>query len=338
MVDNGLHIGMKAPDFIANSTIGAIKMSDYHGKWVVLFSHPGDFTPVCTTEFVAFAKENDKFDKKNAQLIGLSIDSNPSHLAWISAINTITGITIPFPVIADNMGEVAKMYGMIAPDISNHETVRNVFIIDPNQIIRAILIYPMTNGRNIDEILRLLTALQLSDETKAVTPANWTPGQATMAPAPQTYNQLMNRKQNPQDLGLECKDWFWCYNTNNEMINTLQIMVSSEEADIITNNLSNVNYSLNDLKSDVEDLISRIEIIIPYGTCHEPRSHFYMFSREIDLLEAEIDMKENEIKTDYFAGRITRNEFRDIDRLLNSLENRLDHAERLLEQIFGTDD
>jgi len=210
---NRLHIGMKAPDFTANSTNGPLKLSDYNGKWIILFSHPGDFTPVCTTEFLAFAQADGDFAAKNAQLIGLSIDSNPSHLAWVYAIYMTTGITIPFPIIADRMGEVANLYGMIAPDISNHETVRNVFFIDPQQIIRAILVYPMTNGRSIPEILRLLTALQTSDKHKVVTPANWQPGQPTMVPAPQTYDQLVNREQNPQELNLECKDWFWCYNT-----------------------------------------------------------------------------------------------------------------------------
>ena len=213
MESNCLHIGMKAPDFTANTTFGPLKLSDYKGKWVILFSHPGDFTPVCTTEFVAFAQAEGEFSAKNAQLIGLSIDSNPSHLAWVYAIYMTTGITIPFPVIADRMGEVANLYGMIAPDVSNTETVRNVFFIDPQQIIRAILVYPLTNGRSIPEILRLLTALQTSDQYKVVTPANWQPGQPTMAPPPQTYTQLLSREQNPQELNLECKDWFWCYNT-----------------------------------------------------------------------------------------------------------------------------
>ncbi len=211
MEQNKLYIGMMAPDFIANSTFGPLKLSDYKGKWVILFSHPGDFTPVCTTEFVAFSEMNQDFVDKNAQLIGLSIDSNPSHLAWIYAIYMATGITVPFPVIADRMADVAKMYGMIAPDASKQETVRNVFIIDPHQIIRAILIYPLTNGRNIPEILRLLTALQTTDQYKVVTPANWMPGQPAMVPAPQTYDALVSREQNPQAQNLECRDWFWCY-------------------------------------------------------------------------------------------------------------------------------
>ncbi len=213
MESSCLHIGMKAPDFTANSTNGPLRLSDFKGKWVILFSHPGDFTPVCTTEFVAFAQAEREFSSKNAQLIGLSIDSNPSHLAWVYAIYMTTGITIPFPVIADRMGYVANLYGMIAPDVSSTETVRNVFFIDPNQLIRAILSYPLTNGRSIPEILRLLTALQTTDQYKVVTPANWQPGQPTMAPPPQTYGQLISREQNPQALDLECKDWYWCYHT-----------------------------------------------------------------------------------------------------------------------------
>ena len=141
-------IGMKAPDFEATTTFGKIKLSDYKGKWVVLFSHPGDFTPVCTTEFIAFSEANPKFEEMNAQLLGLSIDSNPSHLAWVNNIFENTGIEVPFPVIADRVGDIARLYGMVAPNVSNQETVRNVYIIDPNQVIRAILIYPLTNGRS----------------------------------------------------------------------------------------------------------------------------------------------------------------------------------------------
>lgn len=205
---------MKAPDFTANTTMGVLNLSDFKGKWVILFSHPGDFTPVCTTEFLAFAKENEEFEKLNTQLIGLSIDSNPSHLAWLNSIYNTTGVTIPFPVIADRVGDIARLYGMIAPDVSTQETVRDVFIIDPQQTIRAILSYPLTNGRNIPEILRLLTALQTSDKYKVVTPANWIPGQPTVAPPPKTYDQMMLREEDPSSLGLECLDWYLCFNKN----------------------------------------------------------------------------------------------------------------------------
>lgn len=208
---NHLSIGMKAPEFSMNSTFGLIKLSDYKGKWIVFFSHPGDFTPVCTTEFLAFTELYPDFISKNTELLGLSIDSNPSHLAWVNTIYEITGVTIPFPIIADRTGDVAALYGMIAPDVSTQETVRNVFIIDPKQTIRAILIYPLTNGRSIPEILRLVTALQTSDQYGVVTPANWQPGQPVLVPPPKTYNDLVERETNPSNLGLNCKDWFWCY-------------------------------------------------------------------------------------------------------------------------------
>lgn len=205
-----LSIGMQAPDFTAVTTFGTVKMSDFKGKWVVFFSHPGDFTPVCTTEFIAFSEAQQQFADRNTQLLGLSIDSNPSHLAWVYAIYLTTGVQVPFPVVADRMGDIARMYGMIAPDVSKQETVRNVFIIDPDQKIRAILIYPLTNGRSIPEILRLVTALQTSDQYHVVTPANWQPGQPVLVPPPQTYDALISRQNNPQSEGLTCRDWFLC--------------------------------------------------------------------------------------------------------------------------------
>lgn len=208
---NHVSIGMKAPDFSAMTSMGPLKMSDFKGKWVVFFSHPGDFTPVCTTEFLAFARLNNEFEDRNTQLLGLSIDSNPSHLAWLYSIYLNTGIEIPFPVIADRTGDIARLYGMIAPMASNSETVRNVYIIDPNQVIRAILIYPLTNGRNIPEILRLIEALQTTDRDKVVTPANWLPNQAPMVPPPKTYKELLERENNQSQLGLTCEDWWWCY-------------------------------------------------------------------------------------------------------------------------------
>ncbi len=209
-MDNHLSLGMQAPDFSANTTFGNIRLSDYKGKWVVLFSHPGDFTPVCTTEFIAFANAQPQFMERNAQLLGLSIDSNPSHLAWVYAIYLTTGVEIPFPVIADRTGEIARLYGMISPEASTQETVRNVFIIDPQQKIRAISIYPLTNGRSIPEILRLLTALQTTDEYHVVTPANWQPGQSVLVPPPQTYDALLERQKKTNPQGLTCKDWFLC--------------------------------------------------------------------------------------------------------------------------------
>ena len=143
MMNGTVSIGQKAPDFEAETTMGNIKLSDYQGKWVILFSHPGDFTPVCTTEMIAFSKANTYFEKLNTNLIGLSIDSNNSHLAWAYDIYCKTGVRIPFPIIADRNGEIARKYGMIASNVSSTQTVRNVYIIDDSDIIRLILVYPM---------------------------------------------------------------------------------------------------------------------------------------------------------------------------------------------------
>lgn len=174
MMNGNVKIGMQAPDFDADTTYGKIALSDYRGKWVVLFSHPGDFTPVCTTEMIAFSRANHEFKAKNTCLLGLSVDSNPSHLAWMYDIYLRTGVKIPFPIIADRNGAIARKYGMISSDVSNTETVRNVYIIDPEGIIRLILIYPMNVGRCIPEILRALEALQIASQCKGATPANWT--------------------------------------------------------------------------------------------------------------------------------------------------------------------
>jgi alkyl hydroperoxide reductase subunit AhpC len=177
-------LGSKAPDFKANTTNGPIKLSDYTGKWVVLFSHPGDFTPVCTTEFLCFTKYYDEFKKRNTELIGLSVDSNSSHLAWIYNIFQLTGVEIPFPIIEDRDMSIAKLYGMISEPMSNTSTVRTVFIIDDKQILRTILYYPLTTGRNIPEILRIIEALQTADCNSVAIPANWVPGQPVIVPKP----------------------------------------------------------------------------------------------------------------------------------------------------------
>ena len=195
MMNGNVRIGMKAPDFEAQTTMGNISLSDYLGKWVVLFSHPGDFTPVCTTEMIAFANANTYFEERNAYLLGLSVDSNPSHLAWIYDIYLRTGIRIPFPIITDRNGQIARKYGMISNDISNTETVRNVYIIDPEGTIRLILIYPMNIGRCIPEILRALEALQVSEKCKGATPANWVIGNPVIMPLPQTFSELEKRSE-----------------------------------------------------------------------------------------------------------------------------------------------
>ena len=195
MMNGIVKIGQMAPEFEAVSTNGKISLSDYKGKWVVLFSHPGGFTLVCTTEFIAFAKANTYFKNLNTELIGLSIDSNPSHLAWMYDIMQRTGIEVPFPVIADRSGEIARKYGMISSNVSTTETVRNVFIIDDKGIVRTIFIYPLNVGRWIPEILRVVEALQVADCNKAAIPANWIPGQPIIKPAPKTFRELQDRNK-----------------------------------------------------------------------------------------------------------------------------------------------
>ena len=166
-----------------------------HGKWLVLFSHPGDFTPVCTTEMIAFTRANTYFEQLNTELLGLSIDSNSSHLAWMYDIYCKTGIKISFPIIADRNGQIARKYGMISSDISNTETVRNVFIIDDKGIVRTILIYPMNVGRFIPEIIRIIQSLQMADCMNCSTPANWMPNQPVILPPPQTFENLIQRQE-----------------------------------------------------------------------------------------------------------------------------------------------
>ncbi len=193
MMNGNVKIGQKAPEFNAITTCGEVCLNDYKGKWLVLFSHPGDFTPVCTTEMIAFTRAHTYFKELNTELLGLSIDSNASHLAWIYDIYCKTGIQISFPIIADRNGEIARKYGMISNDISNTETVRNVYIIDDKGIIKAIFVYPMNIGRFIPEIIRTIQALQVSECSKGMTAANWIPAQPIIMPMPKTYCELQER-------------------------------------------------------------------------------------------------------------------------------------------------
>lgn len=207
-----LTLGRIAPNFTALTTQGIITLSDYRGKWVLLFSHPGDFTPVCTSEFISFAQLYPEFQKRNTELIGISVDSNPAHLAWFYNIYQFTGIIIPFPLIADREAEVANLYGLVAPDRIYEQSVRGVFLIDPNQRIRAILSYPATNGRNMYEILRLIDALQTTSEYNVLTPANWLPSDPVIVFPPSTFEGLMERANNdPEKSGLDCAQWYMCY-------------------------------------------------------------------------------------------------------------------------------
>ncbi|MBK6766558.1 MAG: peroxiredoxin [bacterium] len=194
-----------APDFAAKTTLGEIKLSDYKGKWVVLFSHPADFTPVCTTEFLAFARKHDEFVKRNTQIIGLSIDSIYSHIAWIRSIEQNFNVQVRFPLIADLKGDVARAYGMLHPEASDTSAVRAVFVIDDKGIIRAMIYYPLSNGRSIDEVLRILEALQTTDQHGLATPENWQPGDACIIPAPQTQAAAEKRKSEAEQY----TDWYF---------------------------------------------------------------------------------------------------------------------------------
>jgi len=193
-----------APDFEAKTTHGMLKLSDFKGRWVVLFSHPADFTPVCSTEFVEFARRADDFQKRDAQLIGLSIDSITAHIAWIRNIEQHFGVKIDFPVIADLDTKVAQQYGLIHPAASETATVRAVFVIDPKSVIRALIYYPMSLGRSIDEILRVLDALQTADANACSTPANWQPGDKVILPPPQTIADAEKRMQSDYEV----TDWY----------------------------------------------------------------------------------------------------------------------------------
>ena len=199
-------INEPAPDFTARTTQGPRSLQDYRGKWLVLFSHPADFTPVCTTEFLAFAAAYGRFQKLGCELLGLSIDSTYSHLAWIRNIKEKFGVEIPFPIIDDLSMRVAHDYGMIQPGASDTSAVRATFFIDPDGKVRAMVYYPMTNGRSVQEFLRLLEALQTSDRHGVATPEGWCPGEKVMVPPPATVKDAAARAH----AGYDYTDWYYC--------------------------------------------------------------------------------------------------------------------------------
>ena len=209
-------IGEKAPSFTAVTTQGTINFpEDYKGKWVILFSHPADFTPVCTTEFMTFASIADEFKALNTELVGLSVDSLYAHIAWLRKIQEIEwknfkNVEVKFPLIEDIRMDVAKKYGMIQPSQSNTQAVRAVFFVDPNGIIRTILYYPLSLGRNFDEIKRIILALQKADSDKVATPANWRPGDDVIIP---TAGSCGTAKERMADKSEDkyCLDWFMCF-------------------------------------------------------------------------------------------------------------------------------
>jgi peroxiredoxin (alkyl hydroperoxide reductase subunit C) len=209
-------IGEKAPSFTAKTTQGMINFpEDYKGKWVILFSHPADFTPVCTTEFMAFATMAEEFKALNCELVGLSIDSIFAHIAWLRTIkekielNGMKEVEVNFPVIEDLTMEVARKYGMLQPSASTTQAVRAVFFIDPESFMRALLYYPMSNGRNMQEIKRLLVAMQTSDKHGIATPANWQPGDEVIVPPPGSCGAAKERVEGAGD-DYRCLDWFLC--------------------------------------------------------------------------------------------------------------------------------
>lgn len=210
-------IGDDAPEFTAVTTQGTINFpSDYKGKWVILFSHPADFTPVCTTEFMTFASMHEEFKSLNVELVGLSVDSLYAHIAWLRTIqekiewNGMKNVEVKFPLIEDIKMDVAKKYGMIQPGQSNTQAVRAVFIIDPKAKIRTILYYPLSTGRNFDEIKRIILALQKADRDSVATPANWRPGDDVIIPTAGSCG-VAKQRMDSQDEDTYCLDWFMCF-------------------------------------------------------------------------------------------------------------------------------
>ena len=195
-----------APDFHAKTTYGPRKLADYKGRWLVLFSHPADFTPVCSTEFMAFARNHERFLELGCDLLGLSVDSTHSHIAWVRSIKQNFGVDIRFPIIDDVSMQVANAYGMIMPGASDTSAVRATFVIDPESKLRAMLYYPMPTGRSIDEIVRLLQALQCADANGVATPEAWQPGDRAIVPPPATVEEAEQRAEQ----GYEYTDWYFC--------------------------------------------------------------------------------------------------------------------------------
>lgn len=201
-------IGQNAPDFHAVTTLSQdFSFSAWQEQdWVVFFSHPADFTPVSTTEVVEFARRYEDFRKKNVKLIGISVDSIHAHLAWFDNVTHKIGVTIPYPLVADSDMRISHLYGMIHPDVSTTATVRALFVIDPKRVIRAVIFYPMKVGRSVDEVLRLVTALQTADQLSCATPVNWQEGEKVVLPPPRTVQEAEKRLSQPDR---EVKDFYF---------------------------------------------------------------------------------------------------------------------------------
>ncbi|NLK63915.1 MAG: redoxin domain-containing protein [Tissierellia bacterium] len=211
-------IGRLAPDFVALSTQGYIRLSDYRGKWVILTSHPQAFGAVSTTEIISSAQNYPRLSEQNIEIIGLTTDNIYSILAWINDIYQNTGISIPFPIIADTDLALSEMYGMISPDRMFGVTVRSTFIIDPSGRIRAVITLPVSTGGNQEELLRILDSILVNENYNLHTPANWKPGDPLVVPNPVSYEEMVSRAENSESLGYYCPFWYLCYtylNSNN---------------------------------------------------------------------------------------------------------------------------
>ena len=237
-----------APNFEAKTTQGTKKLSDYKGKWLILFSHPADFTPVCTTEFIGFANHYEEFQALNTELLGLSIDSVYAHIAWIRNIKENFDVDIPFPIIEDLSMEVANAYGMIQPRASDTSAVRATFIIDDKGILRAMVYYPMSNGRSIPEFVRLIKALQTSDANKIATPEGWQLGDMVIVPPPPTVDAAEKRLEE----GYECVDWFFCKKSLDDASKDNVSKDESSSDDISEDDVTEDDATENDISDESE--------------------------------------------------------------------------------------
>ena len=210
-------IGRLAPDFTASSTQGVITLSQYKGKWVLFFSQPGDFTPVSETELISFTQQYQEFEKRNVQLLGITIDSTLADIEWLYDISNRTGLTVPFPLLSDRNAEIANLYNMVNPDRVFEESVRDAFIINHVGRIRAIITYPVSCGRNTYELLRLIDSLQLTEGYNFYTPANWMPGEPVVLPPPHTLEEAMQRTKEGSPFGHKCSSWYLCYKDYNSI-------------------------------------------------------------------------------------------------------------------------
>ncbi len=199
-----LMLDRPVPEFVARSTMGPLSSEDYRGKWLIMFSHPADFTPVCTSEFIGLQRSINEFNRRDCKLLGLSVDSIYSHVAWVTNIKEKFGVEITFPIIEDISMTIATAYGMLDASSTSTSTVRAVFFIDPQGLLRAKIHYPMQVGRSVAEILRTLTALQIADEQQMAAPEGWQPGEKMVPIAPTTIDEANRVKSRPENI-----EWYY---------------------------------------------------------------------------------------------------------------------------------